>query len=91
MHNIFEGQFTEIHAIFGRSYTVLEHRYKDNFVYYGFKGKISRAGLNFIFEEGKYFKEITYELLECMNTTTSIFLIYFVLKFNFTIKKSLFI
>ena len=56
-----EGQCSQIHATFGSSYTILEHRYKDKFFYSKFKGKISRIGLNFIFEKAKCFKEITYD------------------------------
>jgi len=45
------NQFGEIQSSFGRSVTVLEHRYKDVTLYYGFGGHMSRQVMNFIFLE----------------------------------------
>ena len=44
-------QFGEIHSSFGRSVTVLEHRYKDVTLYSGLRGHMSRQAMNFIFLE----------------------------------------
>jgi len=44
-------QFGEIHSSFGRSVTVLEHRYKDVTLYYGLRGNMSRQAINYIFVE----------------------------------------
>jgi len=38
-------RLTKIHAFFGWSYTVLEHKYKDNILY----SRFEVVGLNFIF------------------------------------------
>jgi len=43
------GVTTEIQTNFGRSCTFLEHRYKDNILYYVLEGYVSRATLSFIF------------------------------------------
>jgi len=40
-------QLYKIQASFGRSRTVLEHRYKANFLYYDLEGCVSRAALIF--------------------------------------------
>jgi len=44
-------QFGEIQSLFGRSFMVLEHRYKDVTLYYGLGGHMSRQAMNFIFLE----------------------------------------
>ena len=44
-----KNQHNEIQTTFGRSITVLEHRFKDNILYSHLVGNISRAGLNYIF------------------------------------------
>jgi len=44
-------QFGEIQSSFGRSVTVLEHRYKDVILYYGLGGNMSRQAMNNIFLE----------------------------------------
>ncbi|AES95782.1 hypothetical protein MTR_5g029460 [Medicago truncatula] len=49
IHNMLDGQLTEIHASFGRSSIVLEHRYTDNVLYSGFEVYVSRADLSFMF------------------------------------------
>jgi len=43
------NQFGEIQSSFGRSVTVLEHRYKDVTLYYGLWGYMSRQAMEFIF------------------------------------------
>ena len=43
------NQFGEIQSSFGRSVTVLKHRYKDVTLYYGLGGHMSRQAMNFIF------------------------------------------
>lgn len=48
MHNMMTLQFTEIQASFGRSLSVLEHRYNNKVLYSMLNFKISRAALNFI-------------------------------------------
>jgi len=55
---------TKIHTSFGRSCTVLEHRYKDNILYSGL-GNVSRAALCYISEEAKRFKEIDTDKKNC--------------------------
>jgi len=45
------NQFGEIQSSFGRSVTLLEHRYKDVTFYYGLGGHMSRQAMNFIFSE----------------------------------------
>lgn len=49
IHNMLDGKLTEIHASFGRSCIVLEHRYKDNILYYEFECYVSRADLSSMF------------------------------------------
>jgi len=43
------NQFGEIQSSFGRSVTILEHRYKDVTLYSGLGGHMSRQVMNFIF------------------------------------------
>jgi len=44
-------QFWEIQSSFGRSVIVLEHRYKDVFLYSGLGGNMSRQAMSYIFVE----------------------------------------
>ncbi|XP_058747057.1 uncharacterized protein LOC131620051 [Vicia villosa] len=48
-----KNQHNEIQTIFGRSITVLEHRFKDNILYSQLIDNVSRTGLNYIFHEAK--------------------------------------
>ena len=47
---MFSIQFGEIQSSFGRSVTVLEHRYKDVTLYSGLGGTISRQAMNYIWK-----------------------------------------
>lgn len=60
-----EGELTEIQASFGRICIVIEHRYKDNILYYELEGYVSRAGLSFIFEEAKCSKKTGMDKEKC--------------------------
>jgi len=51
-------QMSEIQVNFGWSHTVLEHRYKGNFLYSELEGCVSRVTMSFIYEEAKHFKKI---------------------------------
>ncbi|XP_050893360.1 uncharacterized protein LOC127099673 [Lathyrus oleraceus] len=53
VNHMIQNQHNEIQTSFGRSITVLEHRFKDNILYSRLVGNISRAGLNYIFHEAK--------------------------------------
>ncbi|XP_058741061.1 uncharacterized protein LOC131613405 [Vicia villosa] len=48
-----KNQHNEIQTTFGRSITVLEHRYRDNILYSQLIGNMSQARLNYIFHEVK--------------------------------------
>jgi len=59
-------QFGEIHSSFGRSVTVLEHRYKDVTLNSGLGGHISRQAMNYIFlEEERARKTLCIEKKTC--------------------------
>lgn len=58
-------QLSEIQTSFGRSCTILEHKYKGNFLYYELEGCISRAALGFIFEEVKCSKTFDFAKKDC--------------------------
>jgi len=60
------NQFGEIQSSFGRSVTVLEHRYKDVTLYSGLRGHMSRQAMNFIFvEEERAKKTLCIEKKTC--------------------------
>jgi hypothetical protein len=54
------NQFGEIQSSFGRSFTVLEHRYKDVTLYYGLGGSMSRQAMYFIFMEEECARKTLY-------------------------------
>jgi len=58
-------QLGEIQASFGRSRTVFEHIYKDNFLYYELEGYVSRTTLCFIFGEAKRSKTFIFAKKDC--------------------------
>jgi len=59
-------QFGEIHSSFGRSVTVLEHRYKDVTLYSRLGGNMSRQAINYIFvEEERARKTLCIEKKTC--------------------------
>ncbi|AES79529.1 hypothetical protein MTR_7g069450 [Medicago truncatula] len=60
------NQFGEIQSSFGRSVTVLEHKYKDVTLYSGLGGHMSRQAMNFIFvEEARARKTLCIEKKTC--------------------------
>ena len=65
-------QLLEIQASFGRSRTILEHIYKDNFLYTELEGCVSRTRLCFTFEEAKRFKtfNIAKKYYDCVIKTS---------------------
>ena len=60
-----KNQHNEIQTTFGRSITVLEHRFKDNILYSQLIGNISRAGLNYIFHEAKRAESVGSDSAKC--------------------------
>ncbi|XP_058725564.1 uncharacterized protein LOC131596844 [Vicia villosa] len=68
-----ENQHNEIQTTFGRSITVLEHRFKDNILYSQLIGNVSRVRLNYIFEEAKRGEVIGSDSAKCGCTISKIF------------------
>ena len=63
-------QHVEIQASFGRSVTVLEHWYKEDFLFHRLEGKVSRAALSFIFEEANRSTKIDSKDCGCVLRTS---------------------
>jgi len=63
--NVLNIQLSEIQASFGRSRTVLEHKYKGKFLYFEFEGCVSGSALIFIFEEAKHSKTTGVVKINC--------------------------
>jgi alpha-glucosidase len=59
------NQFTELQASFGKSKTVVEHIYKDHFLYSLLLFKISRKALKFIHQEEKRSEECGMDPKKC--------------------------
>ena len=59
------NQHNKIHTTFGRSITVLEHRFKDNTLYSQLVGNVSRAALNYIFYEAKRASNVGSDSSKC--------------------------
>ena len=53
VNQMIQNQHNEIQTSFGRSITILDHRFKDNNLYSQLVGNISRMSLNYIFHEAK--------------------------------------
>src|ERR1044072_4659273 len=66
-------QHNDIQMTFGRSITVLEHRFKGNMLYSQLVGNISRAGLNYIFHEAKRASNVGDDTLKCGCTIVKIY------------------
>ncbi|XP_058726936.1 uncharacterized protein LOC131598339 [Vicia villosa] len=60
-----KNQLNKIQIKFGRSITVLEHRFKDNILYSQLVGKMSRFGLNYIFYEAKRGETVGSDCAKC--------------------------
>ncbi|XP_058742100.1 uncharacterized protein LOC131614545 [Vicia villosa] len=65
-----KNQHNEIQTTFGRSTTVLEHRFQDNILSSQFIGNVSRAGLNYIFHEAKRGETVGFDSVKCGCTIT---------------------
>ncbi|XP_050875837.1 uncharacterized protein LOC127079496 [Lathyrus oleraceus] len=65
MNQMIQNQHNVIHTSFGRSITVLEHKYKDNNLYSQLVGNISRACLNYIFHEAKRVDNVGSNSVKC--------------------------
>ncbi|XP_050889945.1 uncharacterized protein LOC127095276 [Lathyrus oleraceus] len=59
LNQMLQNQHNEIKINFGRSITVLEHRFKHNTLYSDLVDYVSHAGLNFIFHEAKRVEKIS--------------------------------
>lgn len=53
-----DKHFTKIQGTLGRSYSILEHIYKEFFFYSELEGKVSRACLKFNFDKSKRYEVI---------------------------------
>ncbi|XP_058725791.1 uncharacterized protein LOC131597095 [Vicia villosa] len=60
-----KNQHNERQTTFGRSITVLEHRFKDNILYSQLIGNVSWAGLNYIFYEAKRGEVVGSDSVKC--------------------------
>jgi len=58
-------KLSKIQACFGRRHIVLEHIYKDNFLYSKLEDCVFRAALSFIFEEAKRSKTSGFAKKNC--------------------------
>ncbi|XP_058726958.1 uncharacterized protein LOC131598363 [Vicia villosa] len=65
-----KNQHNEIQTTFGRSITVLEHRFRDNILYSQLIGNVSRAGLNYIFHGAKQGETVGSNSVKCGCTIT---------------------
>ena len=65
IHAMLTVQFTEIQAEFGRSSTVLEHKFKGNLMYKSLEYTISRPGMNYIFKEASRAKDCGSDSKKC--------------------------
>ncbi|XP_058746508.1 uncharacterized protein LOC131619430 [Vicia villosa] len=64
------NQHNEIQTSFGRSITVLEHRFKENILYSQLIHNMSRAELNYIFHEAKHGENFCGDSANCGCTST---------------------
>ncbi|XP_058746429.1 uncharacterized protein LOC131619338 [Vicia villosa] len=60
-----KNQYNEIQTTFGRSITLLEHRFRDNILYSQLIGNMSRSGLNYIFHEAKQDETVGSDSAKC--------------------------
>ncbi|XP_058750193.1 uncharacterized protein LOC131623212 [Vicia villosa] len=65
INHMISNQHNEIQTSFGRSITVLEHRFKNKILYSQLIGNVSRAGLNYIFHEANRGKIIGGKSANC--------------------------
>ena len=65
MNQMILNQYNEIQTSFGRSVTVLEHKFKDNLLYSQLVGNISRSTFNFIFYEAKRAFDLGSDTFKC--------------------------
>ncbi|XP_058776823.1 uncharacterized protein LOC131651173 [Vicia villosa] len=70
INHMISNQHNEIQTSFGRSITVLEHRFKNNILYSQLIGNVSRAGLNYIFHEANRGETIGGDTAKCGCTIT---------------------
>lgn len=60
-----DKHFTEIQGTLGRSYSILEHIYKEFFFYSELEDKVSRACLKFNFDKSKRYEVIVIDKKRC--------------------------
>ncbi|XP_058776233.1 uncharacterized protein LOC131650548 [Vicia villosa] len=70
INHMISNQHNEIQTSFGRSITVLEHRFKKNILYSQLIENVSRAGLNYIFHEANRSETIGGDTAKCGCTIT---------------------
>jgi len=87
MHSMLVLQFSDIQTSFGRSYIVLKHRYRCNFLYYNLEYKVHRVGLNFIYDEASQSKEFDTDrnMCNCVITTSYMFPCAYIIAIKFVI------